>query len=110
VQSSCERAAHCGKRAELAASDQARLRRALLDAEVELQRISTKSLHHESAHKVVAAELEHSQLEFQRLATVHERVSRDHPQLQALLAESQSKVRLLPCLRAFRLHMVAYPW
>lgn len=58
VQSSCERAEECGKRAELAASDQARLRRALLDAEVELQRISSEALHHESAHKVVSAELE----------------------------------------------------
>lgn len=82
-------------RAEAAAADLARLRRALLDAEIELQRVSTSAAEHERGHRAAAAQLEDCQRELERAQRAHAGLAQANPALDAAASEARTKVRHL---------------
>ena len=88
-----EQSGAAAARAEAATADLARLRRALLDAEVELQRVSTSATEHERGHKGAAAELEDCRQSLERVQRAHADLAHANPALEAAAAEARAKVR-----------------
>jgi hypothetical protein len=84
-------------RADSASADLGRLRRALMDAEIELQRVSTAALDHEKAHRIAEEKFERCQHALEKVQCSEQELSQARPSLETAAQEACAKVCLCEC-------------